>query len=111
MASYGPWLDKFEDDLKAFDEAWEGAKDAIDDAQRDGYERYGDNIASIGIVGLAVYLLSKAVRFFNIIVRGRNAGSETVDDTILDIATYAMLTVAYRRMQHGSGTGDPAQTS
>jgi len=59
------------------------------------------NIATTGMLGIAVRLIDKAMRLFNIVQDGSHVTDETIEDTLKDAANYADIGLMLYRGQWG----------
>ncbi len=71
------------------DEAYEVLMQERRDLARRKNADYGnDNISVTGLIGIAVRLVDKAMRLYNLTQREGQVKDETIEDTLRDIANY-----------------------
>lgn len=96
-------------------EAWLGDLLAeLEDLMHERGQKYGPgNIAEFGDFGAVVRMSDKFARLRNLYVEGQGGDvrDESVEDTLMDIANYAIITLAWRRgLWPGSEANKPDPT-
>ena len=55
------------------------------------------NISAFGLVGVLVRMNDKFERLKNLVRTGRKPSNETLEDTLIDVANYALISLAVHR--------------
>ena len=85
---------------------------ASNDAMRvfnERHAKYGaDNIAAFGLIGCVVRATDKTERLRRAVTLGGSFDDETVEDSLIDLANYALIGLACLRGEWpGTGKGEP----
>ena len=71
------------------------------------HEDYGNNcIDKTGLTGIAVRLIDKTERLYNLRNKKGMANYESIDDTLRDIIGYALLGIVYQANNYYEATTD-----
>lgn len=87
-------------DPKYLDEAFEAVCDELLATFLKKHKDYGKgNILEIGEMGITFRLAEKVSRLKNLLQKADDPTNESLDDTWMDIAVYAVIAMLYRRKQ------------
>jgi hypothetical protein len=85
---------------KTLDQAFEGVSTELLEMFLQKHADYGKgNILSGKELGIAFRINEKAERLKNLLMSGNTPENESVEETFVDIAVYAVIGVLYRREQ------------
>lgn len=87
-------------DPKYLDDAFLQVNDELLKTFLKKHKDYGKgNILEIGEMGIAFRIAEKVSRLKNLLSKGDTPENESLDDTWMDIAVYAVIAMLYRRKQ------------
>ena len=84
---------------QTLDQAFAQVSDEVLEMFLKKHQDYGKgNILSIEELGISMRILEKAERLKNLLIKkGNSPANESIEETWVDIATYAVIAILYRR--------------
>jgi predicted nucleotide modification protein, DUF1599 family len=93
-----------QDTPKTLDQAFAQINDEVLKMFLKKHKDYGKgNILSIEELGISMRVIEKAERLKNLLIKqGKSPANESIEETWIDIATYAVIAILFRRGQFQS---------